>query len=120
METQVFYQRPTYRAVTRSPHGSLLPDLEMIVEQERLESILHDAAYYPGGHASLLVLPRNEAELATIVRRYPRILPIGVQSSLTGGATPMGEVVVGLSRLADILEIGRDTVRVKAGQHRRV
>lgn len=111
----MFYQRPAYRAVTRSPRGSLLPDPEMIVEQERLESILYDAAYYPGGHASLLVLPRNEAELANIVRSYPRILPIGVQSSLTGGATPMGEVVVGLSRLADLLEIGRDTVRVQAG-----
>ncbi|GAC1623585.1 MAG: FAD-binding oxidoreductase [Ktedonobacteraceae bacterium] len=109
--------RPKHWAVTRPPRGSSgsesLP--EMITDREQLKAVLHDAAYYPGGNASLLVRPHNEFELANIVRRYPRILPIGVQSSLTGGATPMGEVVLDLSRLASILEIRHDSVRVQAG-----
>ena len=43
------------------------------------------------------------------------ILPIGAQSSLTGGATPMGETLLSTARLNRIVEIGHDCVRVQAG-----
>lgn len=109
------YGNPRHRVTTRPPRESNLPVAEEITDPDRLEAILHDAAQYPGGNASLLIQPRSEADLAQIVRRYPRILPIGSQSSLTGGATPMGEVVVSMAQMASMLESGRETVRVQAG-----
>jgi D-lactate dehydrogenase (cytochrome) len=109
------YLRSTYRVVTRHPRGSSIPVSKGITDADRLEAILHDAAHYPGGYVSLLIQPRDEAELAHAVRRYPRILVVGAQSSLTGGAMPRGEVVMSLAHFKDILEIGHDRVRVQAG-----
>ena len=40
---------------------------------------------------------------------------IGAQSSLTGGATPMGEVLLSTEKLNRILEVGSGFVRVEAG-----
>jgi len=57
-------------------------------------SHLEDAAHYPGGHATALYSPASEAEVADILRSSPTVLPIGAQSSLTGGATPMGDVLL--------------------------
>jgi D-lactate dehydrogenase (cytochrome) len=76
---------------------------------------LEDAAHYPGGFASGLALPATEAEVAAVLRASASVLPIGAQSSLTGGATPNGEVLLATSRLNRILEIGDDWVRVEAG-----
>ena len=59
-----------------------------------LASYLEDAAHFSGGHASGLVAPANEAELAEVLRASRTVLPIGAQSSLTGGATPMGETML--------------------------
>ncbi len=109
------YARPKHCAVTRSPRASSVPASKVITESEQLQAVLQDAAHYPGGNASVLVKPQNEAELADIVRHSAYVLPIGAQSSLTGGATPMGEVVVSLAHLTNIIEIRQDTVRVEAG-----
>jgi FAD/FMN-containing dehydrogenase len=38
-----------------------------------------------------VAVPASEAEVAALSRRAPAVLPIGAQSSLTGGATPTGE-----------------------------
>ena len=43
------------------------------------------------------------------------MLVVGAQSSLTGGATPMGELVVSTEKLNRILEIGAGFIRVEAG-----
>ena len=43
------------------------------------------------------------------------MLVVGAQSSLTGGATPMGEVVLSTEKLNRVLEIGSDSIRVEAG-----
>ena len=43
------------------------------------------------------------------------MLPIGAQSSLTGGATPRGDTVLSTSRLNRIIDIGSHRVRVEAG-----
>ena len=70
-----------------------------------LRTVLEDAAHFPGGHAEGLVSAASEADVA---RRSPAatpVLPIGAQSSLTGGATPMGEIVLATTRLNKILEI---------------
>lgn len=50
-----------------------------------------------------------------MLRDSPAVLPIGAQSSLTGGATPMGERLLSTARLNRVEFIGRDRVRVEAG-----
>jgi D-lactate dehydrogenase (cytochrome) len=80
-----------------------------------LASYLEDAAHYPGGHADAVALPEDEAQVAALLKSSPRVLPVGAQSSLTGGATPMGDLVVSLSRMNRILSVGPDWVRAEAG-----
>ncbi len=89
--------------------------VEVFTDAEQLEAVEHDAANYPGGKALALVQPRSEGEIAAVLRRYAKILPIGAQSSVTGGATPNGEVVLSLARQDHILERGSEYVRVQAG-----
>lgn len=80
-----------------------------------VSSYLEDAAHFPGGHAAGVVLPGSVAEVQAAVRRAGTILPIGAQSSLTGGATPMGELIVGTSRMTGVLERTASTITVEAG-----
>jgi D-lactate dehydrogenase (cytochrome) len=67
------------------------------------------------GYASALVAPTTEAEIANVLLSSKAVLPIGAQSSLTGGASPNGDVVLSTHRLNRIIDIGRDRVRVEAG-----
>jgi D-lactate dehydrogenase (cytochrome) len=76
---------------------------------------LSDAAHYPGGHAAGVVIPRTTAEIPDIVRQAATVLPIGAQSSLTGGATPMGEVILSTEKLTRVLDAGPSQIRVEAG-----
>ncbi len=76
---------------------------------------LEDASHYPGGHAAGAVFPRNAAEVADVVARAAAILPIGAQSSLTGGATPMGELVVGTAGMQRVVALSATHVTVEAG-----
>ena len=82
---------------------------------DALAAVRRDAAHYPGGHAAGVAHPRSEAEVAAAVRAAPRVLPIGAQSSLTGGATPAGDVVVATDRMDRILALGPDEVTVEPG-----
>ena len=84
-------------------------------DAETLAGCLEDAAHYPGGHAAGVAHPRSDLELAALVRRARRVLPVGAQSSLTGGATPMGEIVVTTRRLDRILRVGGGEITVQAG-----
>ena len=104
----------SHRIATRPPRGEPGP-LPVATAPETLQSYLEDAAHYPGGHAAGVVFPRSEADVAAVVRAHDRILPIGAQSSVTGGATPRGEVVLSTSRLAAIVAIGDDFARVQPG-----
>ena len=78
-------------------------------------SFLDDAAHVPGGYAAGVAFPRDEAEVAALVRAADRVLPIGAQSSLTGGATPRGEIVLSTRALTGIEVRGDGRVRVGAG-----
>jgi D-lactate dehydrogenase (cytochrome) len=80
-----------------------------------LASFLEDAAHFPGGHAAAIAYPTSDADVADILRSSSAVLPIGAQSSLTGGATPMGDVLLSTSRLNRVVDIGSDSVRVQAG-----
>src|SRR5262245_60914911 len=98
----------------RPPAGApRIPRIER--DPDLLAGRLQDAAHFPGGHATELAYPTSEAEIAALLRRSSAVLPIGAQSSLTGGATPMGEVVVSTGRLNRIEAIGQTSVRVQAG-----
>ena len=104
----------THRLLARRPRGDArLPPI--IVDPDMLSSYLEDAAHFPGGHASGVAAIASEAEAAALFEQCAAILPIGAQSSLTGGATPQGETLLSTARLNHILEIGADFVRVEAG-----
>ena len=47
-----------------------------------LRSFLDDAAHFPGGHASGLVVATSETDIADTLRLSRAVLPIGAQSSL--------------------------------------
>jgi D-lactate dehydrogenase (cytochrome) len=99
----------------RRPRGERPATVEIRRDPEVLRSFLEDAAHFPGGHAGGVATPSTETDVAAVLRSAGTVLAIGAQSSLTGGATPMGEVLLGTSRLNRILEIGEGSVRVQAG-----
>jgi len=75
---------------------------------------LSDAAHVPGGFAAGVALPRDAGEVAALVTFAQRVLPVGAQSSLTGGATPRGEVILNTRALTGITMIS-GLVRAGAG-----
>jgi D-lactate dehydrogenase (cytochrome) len=76
---------------------------------------LSDAAHFPGGSAAALALPRTIADVRAAIAAADAVLPVGAQSSLTGGATPFGETLLSTEKLHRILEMGGDTITVEAG-----
>lgn len=76
---------------------------------------LEDAAHFPGGHADAVALPRSEADVADLVATASRVLAVGAQSSVTGGATPDGGLILCTERLTSIQESRQDRVTVGAG-----
>lgn len=75
---------------------------------------LEDAAHYPGGRAPALARPQVVDEVSWVVRHAETVLPVGAQSSLTGGATPDGDVVLSTERLTD-MRVTHDRVIAGAG-----
>ncbi len=72
------------------------------------EDFLEDAAHYPGGHAAGIAFPRSTADVVDVLAGARAVLPIGAQSSLTGGATPMGELILTTSKMARIIDLGAE------------
>ena len=85
---------PGHSIRARAPHGDarVAPRIER--DPDVLASFVEDAAHFPGGFAAGVAVPSSEAEVAALMRSAPAVLPIGAQSSLTGGATPKGELVL--------------------------
>jgi len=82
--------------------------------QADASSFLEDAAHYPGGTAAGVLRPRSIDDVSACLRDARRVLAVGAQSSLTGGATPFGDLVLSTDRLTSI-SVGPDRVRVGAG-----
>ncbi len=80
-----------------------------------LTPYLEDAAHFPGGHAADVVFPVNAEEVGAALRTSQTALPIGAQSSLTGGATPLGEVIISTERMTRVLDRSATTISVEAG-----
>jgi len=75
---------------------------------------LEDAAHYPGGQAAGVVRPRSIDDVSACLRQGAHVLAIGAQSSLTGGATPSGDIVLSTELLTG-LEVRGDRLRAGAG-----
>jgi D-lactate dehydrogenase (cytochrome) len=76
---------------------------------------LEDAAHYPGGHSPGVVFPQSTEDVIEILTTSGSILPIGAQSSLTGGATPMGETILSTSKMVRIVDVGSKRITVEPG-----
>jgi D-lactate dehydrogenase (cytochrome) len=81
-------------------------------DPDLLAGYLEDAAHFPGGRARALARPSTVEEVAWAVQHARQVLPVGAQSSLTGGATPAGELVLSTERLTTLRMSGG---RVVAG-----
>src|ERR1700741_4722134 len=95
---------PTHAIRARPPHGGSGGGM-LRRDPDLLSGFLEDAAHFPGGHAEAIAAPSSEGDVADILRPAPRVLPIGAQSSLTGGATPMGDVLITTSRFNRIVDV---------------
>ena len=83
-----------------------------------VSSYLEDAAHFPGGHSPAVVFPQSTDEVSAVLRVAAptrTLLPIGAQSSLTGGATPMGETLLGTSKLTGMHDHSPGSITVGAG-----
>ena len=104
---------PSHRAIARVPHAVTPPAVDR--DPDIVESFLSDAAHVPGGTAEGVVFPESVEEIAATVARAAHILPVGAQSSLTGGATPRGDLVLSTRRMTHIGEPEGESIRVGAG-----
>jgi len=105
--------RPPHRAVARAPLHPATPTIER--DPDVVRAFLSDAALVPGGTAAGVVFPATVDEVAMVVASADHVLPVGAQSSLTGGATPRGDLVLSTRRLSQIGEPADLAVRVGAG-----
>ncbi|MPZ18038.1 MAG: FAD-binding protein [Luteitalea sp.] len=105
---------PSHRIRTSRPRGAAaLPGVA--TSEDDLRAYLEDAAHHSGGRAVGVASPRSEAELAGLLTAHQRVLVVGAQSSVTGGATPLDDLVISTARLNQITKIERDRVRVQVG-----
>ena len=105
---------PSSSIRARAPRGAINSD-KVQRDPDVLSGFLEDAAHYPGGNADGLIAGTSEADIANLLRGSSPVLCIGAQSSLTGGATPMGDIVLTTSRMNRIVRIDAESVRVEAG-----
>jgi D-lactate dehydrogenase (cytochrome) len=103
----------SYRINARQPNDAKAVSIEK--DAAIVSSFLSDAAHVPGGFAAGVAFPASEGEVASVVAGAARVLPIGAQSSLTGGATPRGDVVLSTRSLKQIEDVDSRLVRVGAG-----
>ena len=89
--------------------------------RSRRIEILHDSRGFartprilPAETRAACVRPRSIDEVSACLRDFEQVLPVGAQSSLTGGATPAGDVVLSTERL-NSMTIEGDRIRVGAG-----
>lgn len=102
-----------HRIRARRAEGAPAP--EIVDDAGIVSSWLNDAAHVQGGFASGVAFPRSEADVAALVTQASRVLAVGSQSSLTGGATPRGDLVLSTRALSQIGRPSGGEVRADAG-----
>jgi D-lactate dehydrogenase (cytochrome) len=105
----------THLIRARSPAAGLGSHVDIERRADAIAPYLEDAAHFPGGRADGVARPESEADVAQLVQAATHVLPIGAQSSVTGGATPAGGLVLSTGRLLTVQESGRDRIRAGAG-----
>ena len=105
---------PSWQIRARPPRGDLRT-LRIVRDADQIAAHCEDAAHFSGGHAAAIALPQDEAGVADVLRAFSSVLPIGAQSSLTGGATPMGEVLLATSHLNRIHHADGAHIRAEPG-----
>ena len=90
-------------------------DIDVSRDPDLLAAHLEDASQIAGAHADGVAHPKSEADIAALLRAHSRVLVVGAQSSVTGGATPFGEVVVSTARLNRIIRLDARRATVQAG-----
>ena len=100
----------------------ILPDEQVIDNAEELRAYECDALASYRQPPMLVVLPDTTEQVSKIVKLCAEygapIVPRGSGTSLAGGALPTADsVVLGLSRMSDVLEVDFDnrTIRVETG-----
>jgi D-lactate dehydrogenase (cytochrome) len=113
----LIYVMPSPSIRARAATGAIKANAGNHVQRDPdvLAGFLEDAAHFPGGYADGLVAATCEADVANLLSGSLPVLAVGAQSSLTGGATPMGEVLLTTSRLNRIFKITDDSVHLEAG-----
>jgi D-lactate dehydrogenase (cytochrome) len=104
---------PSHRVRARAPRGEPRPASRLTGDDVLAHT--KDAAQTPRGHTPVVAFPASEAEVALVLREAPFVLPVGAQSSLTGGATPFGEWVLSLARMDRLGPVEGLRVEVEAG-----
>src|SRR4026209_2924685 len=97
----------------REPRGDATAEIDRT--PDAIAAHLEDAAHFPGGHADGIARPRTEADVAQLLASATQVLAIGAQSSVTGGATPNGGLVLSTEKMNAIAADGPDHVRAGAG-----
>jgi D-lactate dehydrogenase (cytochrome) len=105
---------PSHVLRARDPRGDA-DDTAVERAPDVIAAHLEDAAHFPGGRADGVARPRTEADVAALLQASTRVLPIGAQSSVTGGATPAGGVVLSTARMTSLRDAGPAHVRAGAG-----
>lgn len=104
---------PTHIVRCRDPRGPVR-ELPITRDPDILAGFSSDAAHFPGGFADGAAFVESEADVSAAVRQARSVLAIGAQSSLTGGATPRGELLLSLARMKQ-LTVGQRSARAQAG-----
>jgi D-lactate dehydrogenase (cytochrome) len=106
------------RGTAASSSASIRSGATVDRSPDRIAAHLEDAAHFPGGFADGVARPSSETEIAALLAAATTeqpVLPIGAQSSLTGGATPHGGVVLSTDRFSEIGRVESGHVHVGAG-----
>ncbi len=95
------------RSITaRQPRGDT-GEFRRLQDPDDIEPFLEDAAHYPGGSAAQVCFPTNEAQIAQVLAaagsQHTGVVAVGAQTSLTGGATPKGEIVMSTAAMASLI-----------------
>ncbi|NQW03169.1 MAG: FAD-binding oxidoreductase [Acidobacteria bacterium] len=117
MSTHSIHARRPKGATGLSSESTAESLAESLIDRQPDVLLAHseDAAHYSGGHADGVARPRTEQEIAHLLTHASRVLPVGAQSSVTGGATPDGGLVLSTARLVSIQESGQHHFRVGSG-----
>lgn len=101
------------RIATREP-STPPADCGRLTAPSDLERYLSDAAHLRG-EATAACRAETEGEWSRLLSGDTPLIVSAARSSLTGGATPKGQLVASTERLVDIRSIASDRARVQAG-----